>query len=146
MNKKVFIGLILLTLSTTFLFISEKEEEISHDLAIEMTSKTTQQSVLIKHGDVNNNSEVISSKKTDEAKVNPDKKEKVLAAIDRFNEKLSRISREDLEEEQERLKEAKEKYLAIKAPTPKEEEYIDENGTKWVKLTYPNGEVRYDFP
>lgn len=71
---------------------------------------------------------------------------KVAAALERFNAISSRITKEQLDEEQKRMLEAKEKLSAIEAPEPSAREIVDERGFQWVELTYPSGEVRYELP
>ncbi|WP_437717683.1 hypothetical protein WMF45_15480 [Sorangium sp. So ce448] len=72
--------------------------------------------------------------------------EKVEAALDRFNTISSRITQEQLDAEQKRMLEAKEKLSAIEAPEPSAREIVDAHGFEWVELTYPSGDVRYELP
>ncbi|WP_437909081.1 hypothetical protein WME95_15095 [Sorangium sp. So ce327] len=72
--------------------------------------------------------------------------EKVEAALERFNTISSRITQEQLDAEQKRMLEAKEKLSAIEAPEPSAREIVDDHGFQWVELTYPSGDVRYELP
>jgi hypothetical protein len=71
---------------------------------------------------------------------------KVQDALDHFNHVMDSITREQLEEEQERLKQARERFNQVVVAEPRVEQFKDEWGVTWEKLTYPSGEVRYDFP
>lgn len=70
----------------------------------------------------------------------------VEAALERFDTIASRITQEQLDTEQARMREANERLSAIEAPEPRARDIVDERGFRWVELTYPSGEVRYELP
>lgn len=76
----------------------------------------------------------------------PEEEKKIAKAILRFREKLSAISKKDLDDERRRLDDALAKARAFKVSEPRKEDFIDEYGNLWVKKTYEGGIVRYDFP
>jgi hypothetical protein len=72
--------------------------------------------------------------------------EKVEAEFARFNAVASRITQEQLDAEQARMREAQEELSAVAAPDPTAREIKDEHGFRWIELTYPSGEIRYELP
>jgi hypothetical protein len=72
--------------------------------------------------------------------------ERVRAALRRFNEVANRMTRADLRAEQERLRAAKERFAAVVVQEPVRESHVDARGHRWIKLSYPSGAVRYEFP
>lgn len=72
--------------------------------------------------------------------------QKVRAALTHFNLTLRPITRAQLKAEQERLNEARERFLQVKVDEPRVEPFKDERGVAWHRLTYSSGEVRYEFP
>ncbi|AGP34218.1 hypothetical protein [Sorangium cellulosum] len=72
--------------------------------------------------------------------------QKVEAALERFNLISSRITQEQLDTEQARMREANEKLSAVEAPEPEARNIVDDRGFRWIELTYPSGEVRYELP
>lgn len=67
-------------------------------------------------------------------------------AINSFRKSLSNISKSALILEQERMKEAIASAKNLQHPKAIRDTYIDEWGNVWIKKTYENGIVRFDFP
>lgn len=80
-----------------------------------------------------------------EAPPSPDSA-RVRAAFVKFQATLKDITKEKLEAEQARIRGALEVARNIPTPDPTIEAIKDESGLRWNKLTYPSGEVRYEFP
>jgi hypothetical protein len=80
-----------------------------------------------------------------EAPLSPDSA-RIKAAFEKFQASLKDITKERLEAEQVRLKAALEVARSMPTPEPAVEAIVDESGLKWNKLTYPSGEIRYEFP
>ncbi len=77
---------------------------------------------------------------------NIEKANRIEEAIAKFHENMANISKSDLEEEQKRIQEILYQAKNLKISEPKIEDYIDENGRKWMKKIYEDGEIRFDFP
>jgi len=69
----------------------------------------------------------------------------VRMALASFNERVGKITKEQLEEEQRRMQKAREQMEQVEQMEPVRSIFVDEHGLEWVKLVYPSGEVRYDF-
>lgn len=83
--------------------------------------------------------------KSPEAPPSPDSA-RIGAAFEKFQAALKDITKEKLEAEQARLRAALEVARNMPTPEPAVEAIVDESGLKWNKLTYPSGEIRYEFP
>lgn len=70
----------------------------------------------------------------------------VEAALARFNEVSAQITQEQLDAEQARMRRAREEFSATDAPEPTARPIVDSRGFRWIELTYPSGEVRYELP
>lgn len=79
-------------------------------------------------------------------KWSPEKERRAREALAKFREVSSRLSAEDLREEQDRIKVAKARMESVEVAEPKVSMITDEHGQKWKRLEYPGGVVRYDFP
>ncbi|MGI0115304.1 hypothetical protein [Zooshikella sp. RANM57] len=73
------------------------------------------------------------------------REEKVRAALEVVRQRTAQISREDIVVEQQKIKTVREELVNIKVKPPQLEEFTDEAGIKWNKLTYENGEVKYEL-
>lgn len=71
--------------------------------------------------------------------------QKVAKALERFKEQTAHISREDVEEQQEAVRQFKERSLAQKPVEPTVELVDDGHGRTIKKYTYPDGIVRYSL-
>lgn len=83
--------------------------------------------------------------KSPEAPPSPDSA-RIGAAFQKFQSALKDITKDKLEAEQARLNAALEMARNMPTPEPAVEAIVDESGLKWNKLTYPSGEIRYEFP
>ncbi|MBU2710419.1 hypothetical protein [Zooshikella harenae] len=73
------------------------------------------------------------------------REEKVRAALDIVRQRTAQISRADIVAEQQKIKKVREDLVNIEVKPPQLEEFTDEAGIKWNKLTYENGEVKYEL-
>ena len=74
-----------------------------------------------------------------------DREEKVRSALERFVERTKGVNKEMITAQFEKVAAAKERFAQIPTPKPVEEVEVDEFGHSWVKLTYKNGEIRYEL-
>lgn len=72
--------------------------------------------------------------------------DKVRAALARLDALQTEITQDMLDREQALMREKAREFAMIEAPEPQRNEVSDEGGRRWMRLTYPSGEVRYEFP
>ncbi|WP_027708170.1 hypothetical protein [Zooshikella ganghwensis] len=73
------------------------------------------------------------------------REEKVRLALNTVRQRTAQITREDIVAEQQQLKAVRDKLENIEVKPPQIAEFTDEAGIKWNKLTYANGEVKYEL-
>jgi hypothetical protein len=72
--------------------------------------------------------------------------EKVRAALASLNELQHSISQQQLDNERDLMAAKAQEFARVETPEPKHTPLTDASGHRWVKLEYPSGEVRYEFP
>ena len=70
---------------------------------------------------------------------------RVKIALEKFEERTAHLTKELLQSEQDRVISARNNYESLDLPAPVIEEYIDDNGQAWDKMTFQDGRVRYQF-
>jgi hypothetical protein len=66
-------------------------------------------------------------------------------ALARLDESGARITQEQLDDEQRRMREAKARFEAIQVAEPETREITDESGLRWIELKHASGEIRYEL-
>ena len=134
MNKKIFLIFFVLL---GFFLLSRMEQETKFEPI---------KSVLQTEDDESELKPQTNERRSDNKTVeNPELIKGVRSALSRFDETLSTITKEDLEEEQERMRQSRERFAKIIVESPEQSVVVDKRGVKWIKLTYSSGAVRYEF-
>jgi len=71
---------------------------------------------------------------------------KLHTALERLEQLSATISQRQLDEEAALMRRKAEEFAKVEAPAPARIPHTDERGQRWVRLEYPSGEVRYEFP